>query len=448
MLSEECFECRDMLNCDILYKEKLYLVALSGGADSVALLLMMLDKGYSVEAVHCNFHLRGEEADRDEAFVVELCERNGVKLHRVHFDTRGYAELHKQSIETAARNLRYGYFERLRHDIGAEAIVVAHHRDDNVETVLMNLVRGTGLNGMAGIRAVNGHVLRPLLGISRSDIETYLRRKGQTYVTDSTNLETDATRNKYRLEVLPLLTAINPSAARSIDTTSRHLQEAEKIVRWAIDHFSSDIVSTSDDGLDVISVDKLLATPSPEYVLVDIISRYGFTSQQAAVVYRMMQGGMKGKTVQSATHEIACEPHRMLVGPLSERPKPLRMPMEGVYVYGERRVRVEKQERGVEGFTIVKAPTTAMLDASTLEFPLTMRPWCEGDRFFPFGMKGSKLISDYLTDCKKNHFQRRSQLVVEDANCKIVWLVGERTSEKCRVGEKTSAVIVIKEESI
>ena len=128
MLSEECFECRDMLNCDILYKEKLYLVALSGGADSVALLLMMLDKGYSVEAVHCNFHLRGEEADRDEAFVIDLCERNGVKLHRVHFDTRGYAELHKQSIETAARNLRYGYFERLRHDIGAEAIVVENGR--------------------------------------------------------------------------------------------------------------------------------------------------------------------------------------------------------------------------------------------------------------------------------------------------------------------------------
>lgn len=446
MLSEECFEGRDMLNCDILYKEKLYLVALSGGADSVALLLMMLDKGYSVEAVHCNFHLRGEEADRDEAFVIDLCERNGVKLHRVHFDTRGYAELHKQSIETAARNLRYGYFERLRHDIGAEAIVVAHHRDDNVETVLMNLVRGTGLNGMAGIRAVNGHVLRPLLGISRSDIETYLRRKGQTYVTDSTNLETDATRNKFRLEVMPQLCSINPNAPRGIDTTARHLQEAEKMVRWAVDQLSHETVTVGNDGIDVISVDKLLSSPSPEYLLVEIIGRYGFTPQQAVVVMRMMKGGMKGKAVQSPTHEIACEPHRLLVGRIAERPKPLSMPMEGVYVYGERRVRVERQERGSEGFTIVKSAAVAMLDASKLDFPLTMRPWCEGDRFSPFGMKGSKLVSDYLTDRKKNYFQRRGQLVVEDARGEIIWLVGERTSEKCRVGEKTSAIIVVKEE--
>ena len=160
----------------------------------------------------------------------------------------------------------------------------------------------------------------------------------------------------------------------------------------------------------------------------------------------MMKGGMKGKAVQSPTHEIACEPHRLLVGRIAERPKPLSMPMEGVYVYGERRVRVERQERGSEGFTIVKSAAVAMLDASKLDFPLTMRPWCEGDRFSPFGMKGSKLVSDYLTDRKKNYFQRRGQLVVEDARGEIIWLVGERTSEKCRVGEKTSAIIVVKDE--
>ena len=294
MLSEECFEGRDMLNCDILYKEKLYLVALSGGADSVALLLMMLDKGYSVEAVHCNFHLRGEEADRDEAFVIDLCERNGVKLHRVHFDTRGYAELHKQSIETAARNLRYGYFERLRQDIGAEAIVVAHHRDDNVETVLMNLVRGTGLNGMAGIRAVNGHVLRPLLGVSRSDIETYLRRKGQTYVTDSTNLETDATRNKYRLEVIPALKEINPSVARAIDTTARHLQDADEIVEWALEKMKADVMEEGDDGVVRIDTTLLRQLPAPRYVLFEICRQYGFLPQQSNVVWAMMEHGEKG----------------------------------------------------------------------------------------------------------------------------------------------------------
>ena len=168
--------------------KKKYLVAISGGADSVCLLLKMIEEGRSVEAVHCNFHLRGDESDRDEAFVVSLCQRLGVPLHRVHFDTKEYAALHKVSIELAARELRYRYFEQLRQDIGAEAIMVAHHRDDNVETVLMNMVRGTGIRGMAGIRPVNGHILRPLLDMSRADIVAYLARKGETYVTDSTNL--------------------------------------------------------------------------------------------------------------------------------------------------------------------------------------------------------------------------------------------------------------------
>ena len=237
-----------MLNKKILDRDKLYLVAISGGADSVALLMMMLDEGYRVEAVHCNFHLRGEEADRDEAFVAGLCERFGVALHRVHFDTRGYAALHKLSIETAARDLRYGYFERLREDIGAEAIVVAHHRDDNVETVLMNLVRGTGLKGLAGIRPVNGRVIRPLLDMTREDIEAYIYKRGESFVTDSTNLETDATRNKYRLEVIPALKEINPSVARAIDTTARHLQDADEIVEWALEKMKADVMEEGNNG--------------------------------------------------------------------------------------------------------------------------------------------------------------------------------------------------------
>ena len=197
-------------------KEKKYIVALSGGADSVCLLLKMLDEGRHVEAAHCNFHLRGAESDRDESFVVSLCSRLGVTLHRAHFDTREYASLHKVSIEMAARTLRYDYFEKLRIDIGAEAILVAHHRDDNVETVLMNMVRGTGIRGVAGIRPRNGHILRPLLDMSRSDIEAYLRERGETYVTDSTNLEDEATRNKFRLNVVPLLRTINPRASENI----------------------------------------------------------------------------------------------------------------------------------------------------------------------------------------------------------------------------------------
>ena len=430
-----------MLNKKILDRDKLYLVAISGGADSVALLMMMLDEGYRVEAVHCNFHLRGEEADRDEAFVAGLCERFGVALHRVHFDTRGYAALHKLSIETAARDLRYGYFERLREDIGAEAIVVAHHRDDNVETVLMNLVRGTGLKGLAGIRPVNGRVIRPLLDMTREDIEAYIYKRGESFVTDSTNLETDATRNKYRLEVIPALKEINPSVARAIDTTARHLQDADEIVEWALEKMKADVMEEGDDGVVRIDTTLLRQLPAPRYVLFEICRQYGFLPQQSNVVWAMMEHGEKGKTVASTEYEMASEHNLLLVARKEEMPQPVRMPIEGLYVMNGRRLRIERKK--ADDFAVVKSKSVACLDAKTVTFPLVVRPWKSGDRFAPFGMRGTKLVSDYLTDCKLNFFQRRRQLVVEDATGLIVWLVGERTSEKCRVGEKTETVIVL-----
>ena len=213
-----------------------YLVALSGGADSVALLLVLCRLGYSIEAVHCNFHLRGDESDRDEHFVTNLCLRLGVVLHKVHFDTREYAAVRKQSIELAARNLRYGYFEQLRSDIGADGICVAHHRDDLVETVLMNIVRGTGIHGMVGIRPRNGYILRPLLCIGRSDIEHFLAEQHQDYVTDSTNLEDDATRNVFRHHVVPLLQSINPAAVENIAGTARLMTDVETIYNLSLIH--------------------------------------------------------------------------------------------------------------------------------------------------------------------------------------------------------------------
>ena len=433
-----------MLNKKILDRDKLYLVAISGGADSVALLMMMLDEGYRVEAVHCNFHLRGEEADRDEAFVASLCERFGVALHRVHFDTRGYAALHKLSIETAARDLRYGYFERLREDIGAEAIVVAHHRDDNVETVLMNLVRGTGLKGLAGIRPVNGRVIRPLLDMTREDIEAYIYKRGESFVTDSTNLETDATRNKYRLEVIPALKEINPSVARAIDTTARQLQDADEIVEWALEKMKADVMEEGDDGVVRIDTTLLRQLPAPRYVLFEICRQYGFLPQQSNVVWAMMEHGEKGKTVASTEYEMASEHNLLLVARKEEMPETVRMPIEGLYVMKGRRLHIERTK--ADGFAVVKSKSVACLDAKTVTFPLVVRPWKSGDRFAPFGMRGTKLVSDYLTDCKLNFFQRRRQLVVEDATGLIVWLVGERTSEKCRVGEKTETVIVLRME--
>ena len=170
----------------LLSREGLHIVALSGGADSVALLLILHRLGYRIEAAHCNFHLRGEESDRDETFVKSLCKEHNIPLHLIHFDTAEYASLHQVSIEMAARELRYRYFEQLRHDIGAETVCVAHHRDDAVETLLMNLLRGSGIHGLTGIRPQNGYIVRPLLCLSRQEVEAFLREAGQPFVNDST----------------------------------------------------------------------------------------------------------------------------------------------------------------------------------------------------------------------------------------------------------------------
>ena len=211
------------------------IIALSGGADSVALLCLLQTLGYNCEAAHCNFHLRGKESDRDEAFVCQLCAKRQVPLHIVHFNTVRTAEERHISIEMAARELRYEWFEEIRRKSGANVIAVAHHRDDSVETLLLNLIRGTGINGLRGIRPKNEHIVRPLLCLDRKEIINYLNRTGQDYVTDSTNLQDEYTRNKIRLNLLPMMQEINPSVKESIFNTAEHLSEVSIIYKKSIE---------------------------------------------------------------------------------------------------------------------------------------------------------------------------------------------------------------------
>ena len=425
---------------------KKYIVALSGGADSVCLLLKMLDEGRHVEAAHCNFHLRGAESDRDEAFVVALCQRLGVALHRAHFDTREYASLHKVSIEMAARTLRYQYFEQLRRDIGAEAIMVAHHRDDNVETVLMNMVRGTGIRGLAGIRPVNGHILRPLLNTSRDDIEAYLAARGETYVTDSTNLEDDATRNKFRLNVIPLLHTINPRASENIHLTSRHIAEAEKIVDWAVAKAREEVCSMTGDDL-IVDVERLNAFVSPDYLLNEICRPYGFSTSQIADMSDAIREHHVGAVFHSVSHiaAVANFSNRLClqISPLLTSEREYRLPEEGTYRLSSD-MKIVVSTRAIDDtFHISKSSDCATLDRSKVTFPLTLRLAKEGDRFIPFGMKGSKLVSDYLSDLKCSVIDRRRQWVIEDATGMIIWLVGRRTNDKCRILSSSDAALVI-----
>lgn len=409
----------------LLNANDLYIVALSGGADSVALLLLLKEGGFNVHAAHCNFLLRGSESDRDEAFCVDLCRQLGVELHRAHFATRECAEAHKVSVEMAARELRYNWFEQLRKDIGAVGICVAHHRDDSVETVLLNMIRGTGLRGLTGIQPRNGYVLRPLLCVSRDEIEHFLAKRGQKYVIDSTNLETDVKRNKVRLQVLPLLRTLNPAVSDNIQRMVENVAEAQIVLDSLLDNFKKH---------NTLELSELEKYGSSEYVIYEWLKNYGFNGTQAQQVLEAETGKIMSS---SQGYDVLKDRERLIIERTLKPFNPMRIPEEGMYVLDEKmRLSLRKCAAYVS-----KKPFVATFDAQKVVFPLTVRRVEEGDWMIPFGMRGRKLLSDLMTDRKMTVFEKRRQLVVVDAQDVIVWAVGLRIADSVAVAETTQSVL-------
>ena len=422
----------------LLRREGLYLVALSGGADSVALLLILNDLGYRIEAAHCNFHLRGEESNRDEEFVKKLCEEKAIPIHLIHFDTKEYAALHQISIEMAARELRYGYFRQLRKDIGAEKVCVAHHRDDAVETLLMNLMRGSGVHGLTGIRAHHDDIVRPLLGVSRQEIEDYLHSIGQSYVTDSTNMVDDVMRNKIRLNVLPLLEQINPNVAENIGKTARFMQEAEKVVEAAIRQQQETLIERdAQKGTEAVAIKVLKQLPSPELFLYEWLAKKGFNPTQVEQLTDHLEG-VSGRAFETPDYTLLIDREHLVLATRKAPMKSLKIPEEGRYRLDEGCcIDIKKKEN----ISISKSDNYIIIDKAKVKFPLTVRPVENGDVFIPFGMTGRKLVSDYLTDRKCSLFEKRRQLVVTDSEGQIIWLVGKRTDNRVSVTEQTKEVL-------
>lgn len=419
-------------------------LGLSGGADSTALLRVLLQLGYRVHAVHCNFHLRDAESDRDQEFVTRLCNTLGVELSVCDYDTRQYASSHGISIEMAARELRYADFERIMQQCRASAICIAHHRDDSVETVLLNLIRGTGIKGLTGIKPRNGHIIRPLLCVSRQDILDWLRSIGQPYVTDSTNLETDYTRNKIRLQLLPIIRCINPDADNAVIDTASHLQQAYTVYCHEIERAQKDII-TSNDGILSISIPKLMQYPAPGALLYETLSPLGFNSTQISYIEDSVNS-QPGVRFISPTHQIIKDRESFIITPLhaSDNSNCITVTLETgttTLLPDGRNLTITTAPAGS---TISASPNVATFDAALLQGEtITIRRWCEGDRFVPFGMKGSKLVSDYLTDCKVSSFQREHQLVATFKKS-IIWVVGRRTDNRHRVTAQTSQQLILK----
>lgn len=420
----------------LLNPEGLHLVAVSGGADSVALLLALRQLGYRVEAVHCNFKLRGEESLRDEDFVRQLCKDNNIKFHVTHFETEEYATIHQLSIEMAARELRYHYFEQLRMDIGAESVCVAHHANDAAETLLMNLMRGTGIRGLTGIRPRNGHIVRPFLCVTRQEIESWLHDINQPFITDSSNLVDDVLRNKIRLNILPLMQQSMPGSLEGIIKTAAHMAEAEKVFNQAVKQQLATIVTDN-----AVSIPQLLQQPSPEYLLHEWLSPLGFNASQVQQI-SVHLGSTSGREYLSPTHSLVIDRETIVVEHIQEPMKPMKIPETGCYRYTPS---CTFRFIMTDDVSLSKSPSCATLDAFNIHFPLFVRPVQSGDRFTPYGMNGSRLVSDLLTDLKFTLHQKRRQLVVTDADNHILWLVGLRIDDHYRITQQTTRMLVISE---
>ena len=430
----------------------LSIVALSGGADSVALLLGLLHLGQPLVAAHCNFHLRGEESDADEAFVRQLCEERGVKLYVEHFDTEAYAKQQRISIEMAARELRYDYFEKLRQQLGAASIAVAHHRDDNVETLLLNLVRGSGLKGLCAMQPQNGFIVRPMLNIPRAEIESFLKEAHQPFRTDSTNTDTAFKRNKIRHELLPLLRELNPSIDRTLAETIIRLNEAQSLLQSAPSSSPSSPRSLRSDSIAAptfapalplrLPLASLQSSPAPQTLIFNFLSPYGFTPSQCRTIAQECSERV-GAMYESAEYLCVRDREALIVAPRPPRIAHFELPIEegeltlpnGTTLRLHRCARAALTE-------IPKSPNIGCLDLAQITYPLFVRAPQEGDRFAPFGMKGTQLISDYLTNRKRNRLEKLVSLLLCDAQGPL-WLINERPDRRAMITSSTQEVLIV-----
>jgi tRNA(Ile)-lysidine synthase len=426
----------------LLFPEKgKILVGVSGGRDSVALLDILIKLGYRCTVAHCNFHLRGEESDRDEKFVQQLSFNLNIPYYSVDFDTVNYAKQKNISIEMAARELRYSWFTSLAKKINAQAIAIAHHADDNVETLLMHLVRGTGLKGLTGISPKNGLIVRPLLCCTRNEINEYIKNNNLSFIEDSTNQSVDFQRNKIRLQVIPLLEEINPSVKKVLSESIERFSEINTFYENAIEKIKKQLLTVDNDQLK-INIDLLCKQASPKTILFEILHPYGFNESIVQDIEKHLHDE-SGKKFYSDTHYLIKDRNFLII---SEKEKTNQTSFQIL----ENEAQIEfpihlsiTRKKIDQNFQVSKNPQTIQIDASLVQFPLTLRRWENGDAFFPFGMNRQKKLSDFFIDQKLNLKQKAETWLLLSGN-KIVWVVGLRLDNRFKITESTQEVLEFK----
>jgi tRNA(Ile)-lysidine synthase len=428
-------------------KERLFtsgdrlLLAVSGGLDSVVLCELAYRAGFNFTIAHCNFRLRGSESERDEAFVRNLAQRYDREVLVRHFDTTVYAAAQRLSVQAAARELRYDWFGQVTDDWGEKGVIVtAHQLDDNIETMVMNFFRGTGLTGLRGMLPRHGRIARPLVFAGREELRRYADESHLTWVEDSSNESDKYTRNFFRHRILPLVEQAYPAALRNLADNLSRFREAEALYREAIDRQKMKLLESRGDEIH-IPVLKLKKAVPITTLIYEIFSPYGFTPHQTGAITGLLDSP-SGKYICSATHRLLKDRRWLILSPLlgGGRATVVIEKDRSIVEYAAGRLTLE----WLPGFTGQPTPesSVAWLDAGQIDFPLLLRPWRPGDYFYPLGMRKKKKLARFFIDRKLSLAEKEKVWVLE-MNKKIIWVVGHRIDDRFKLTDATTQALRI-----
>lgn len=428
-------------------QDKKLLVTVSGGVDSVVLAHLLLQSKFTISLAHCNFTLRNSESDKDEEFVKKLGKQWEVPVYTISFQTQKTANKKGISVQMAARELRYQWFNQILKDYQFDYILTAHHNDDALETFLLNTIRGTGLAGLTGIPEINGNIIRPLLIFSRESIEKYAITNHIKWREDKSNTSTKYSRNKIRHQIIPILKEINPNLLTSFNTTLANLKESEYLIKNTITQLQKEIITKKENEIH-ISISKLQKLNNPKPYLFELLKKYNFAEWNDVTNLLHAQ---TGKQLFSSTHRLLKNRSTFILTKRTfhqlnkifyidkdttkiTEPIPLSFEFNTLVFDGK------NKENAFSNWLF--SPNSMLFDASKLIFPLTIRKWKEGDYFYPIGLQGKKKISKFFKDEKFSQLQKE-QTWLMCSNNEVIWVIGYRMDDRFKVSANTQMIFKV-----